>query len=154
MCVELKNYRNGCNQAVNKLKFNYLQFDEVVTELVTVVTKSHNYIQINKLRVVTKNEQLVYLLLSNLILKKQLLESEKNIKEMNEIFEEKLGVQPIDFSEQQLHILSHQKIYAQFYVFNTFPKEISKDFIEINQDQIQDFPLPRLIDRYLESFVF
>jgi A/G-specific adenine glycosylase len=81
-------------------------------------------------------------------------ESEKNIKEMNEIFEEKLGVQPIDFSEQQLHILSHQKIYAQFYVFNTFPKEISKDFIEINQDQIQDFPLPRLIDRYLESFVF
>ena len=80
LCVELKNYRNGCNQAVNKLKFNYLQFDEVVTELVTVVTKSHNYIQINKLRVVTKNEQLVYLLLSNLILKKQLLESEKNIK--------------------------------------------------------------------------
>ena len=59
LCVELKNYRNGCNQAVNKLKFNYLQFDEVVTEVATVVTKSHNYIQINKLRVVTKNEQLV-----------------------------------------------------------------------------------------------
>ena len=55
LCVELKNYRNGCNQAVNKLKFNYLQFDEVVTEVATVVTKSHNYIQINKLRVVTKN---------------------------------------------------------------------------------------------------
>ncbi len=50
LCVELENYRNGCNQLFNILIFRYLQVDEVVTKVVTVVTKSHNYLQINKLR--------------------------------------------------------------------------------------------------------
>ena len=50
LCVELENYRNGCNQLFNVMIFRHLQFDEVVTEVVTVVTKSYNYLQINKLR--------------------------------------------------------------------------------------------------------
>jgi hypothetical protein len=50
LCVELENYRNGCNQLFNVMIFRHLQVDEVVTEVVTVVTKLHNYLQINKLR--------------------------------------------------------------------------------------------------------
>lgn len=49
-CVQLENYRNGRNQLLMVLIFNYLQFIKVVTEVVTVVTKSHNYLQFNKLR--------------------------------------------------------------------------------------------------------
>lgn len=44
LCVELENYRNGCNQAINKFKINYLHSFKVVTTVVTVVTKSHNYL--------------------------------------------------------------------------------------------------------------
>lgn len=81
-------------------------------------------------------------------------DTQKSFKEMKFIFNEKIGNEPVDFSQQEVHILSHQKIYAHFYVFNNFPKEFSETYIEINHQQIQDFPLPRLIDRYLETFVF
>ena len=47
---QLENYRHGCNQLFNFMVFRHLHFSEVVTEVVTVVTKSHNYLQINKLR--------------------------------------------------------------------------------------------------------
>jgi len=50
LCVELKNYRHGCNHLFNYLLFKHLQKIEVVTEVVTVVTKTHNYLKINKLR--------------------------------------------------------------------------------------------------------
>jgi A/G-specific adenine glycosylase len=79
---------------------------------------------------------------------------EKSFHEMKLIFKDQLGFEPLDFSKQEVHILSHQKIFAHFYFFNTFPKEFSTDLIVISQNQIQDFPLPRLIDRYLETFVF
>jgi hypothetical protein len=49
-CVELENYRHGRNLLFNTLIFIDLQLKEVVTEVVTVVTKSRNYLQINKLR--------------------------------------------------------------------------------------------------------
>lgn len=49
------------------------------------------------------------------------------------------------------HILSHQHIFATFHHFNEFPNEMNQDWIVINRDQIQDYPLPRLIDRYLEN---
>lgn len=81
-------------------------------------------------------------------------DSEKSFHEMKLIIKEKMGCEPFDLSQQEVHILSHQKIYAHFYIFNSFPEVFSDEFIEINQSEIQDFPLPRLIDRYLETFVF
>ena len=81
-------------------------------------------------------------------------ETEKTFSEMKVLFKEKLGFEPVDFSKQEVHILSHQKIYAHFYIFNAFPQKNKEEFIEINLKQIQDYPLPRLIDRYLETFVF
>lgn len=81
-------------------------------------------------------------------------ESEKSFNEMKVLFNEKFGIEPIDFSDQRVHVLSHQKIYARFYIFDTFLLNFSEDMIIINQSQIQDFPLPRLIDRFLETFVF
>ncbi len=54
-------------------------------------------------------------------------------------------------SAEVTHILSHQKIIAKFYHFNSIPKKIKKEWIAIPKSNIQDYPLPRIIDRYLEN---
>jgi A/G-specific adenine glycosylase len=59
-------------------------------------------------------------------------------------------VAPTHISSQIIHILSHQKIHAQFYHFSSRPnKSILCE--EIDYSAIQDYPLPRLIDRYLKE---
>ena len=78
-------------------------------------------------------------------------DAEKNVENMCLIFQNQFGLIPYDFSSKVTHILSHQKINAVFYFFDSFPLNFSKDFIEIKISDIQDFPLPRLIDRFLEN---
>jgi A/G-specific adenine glycosylase len=57
-------------------------------------------------------------------------------------------------SETVVHKLSHQHIHARFYTINGFPEKLEKHFIEIESKNIQDYPLPRIIDRYLEKHTF
>lgn len=54
-------------------------------------------------------------------------------------------------SEPIKHILSHQHIYAVFHHIDEFPSEVQPDWIIIDRSDIQDYPLPRIIDRYLED---
>jgi len=54
-------------------------------------------------------------------------------------------------STEITHILSHQKITAKFYRINSIPEKEENDWVKIKKDDIQDFPLPRIIDRYLEN---
>ncbi|MDA7579870.1 A/G-specific adenine glycosylase [Crocinitomicaceae bacterium] len=54
-------------------------------------------------------------------------------------------------SKEVIHKLSHQTIHAIFHHIEGFPKEINKKWIKINRENIQDYPLPRIIDRYLEE---
>lgn len=54
-------------------------------------------------------------------------------------------------SSEVTHILSHQKITAKFYHFNSIPEKIKKEWLTILKGNIQDYPLPRIIDRYLEN---
>lgn len=54
-------------------------------------------------------------------------------------------------SEVQKHILSHQRIFAVFHHIDNAPKTLDSDHLEINKVEIQDYPLPRIIDRYLED---
>lgn len=49
------------------------------------------------------------------------------------------------------HILSHQRIFATFHHFNSTPKNIDDSWLTIDQSDIQEYPLPRIIDRYLEE---
>ena len=49
------------------------------------------------------------------------------------------------------HILSHQRIFATFHHFNSTPKNIDDSWLIIDQSDIQEYPLPRIIDRYLEE---
>lgn len=68
-----------------------------------------------------------------------------------EIPESPLFKKAVHTSNEVTHILSHQKITAKFYHFNSFPKQLESKWIRIKKENIQDFPLPRIIDRYLEN---
>jgi len=52
-------------------------------------------------------------------------------------------------SEEVIHKLSHQTIHAVFHHINGKPQEIRSNWTRIKSSNIQDYPLPRLIDRYL-----
>lgn len=64
---------------------------------------------------------------------------------------DQLPIKPEFKSETIIHKLSHQHIHAVFHHFNGFPDVIPESHIQIEIDAIQDYPLPRIIDRYLEN---
>lgn len=53
-------------------------------------------------------------------------------------------------SMEIIHLLSHQRLHAKFYHFSSLPKLNNQKWIKIRTENLQDYPLPRLIDRYLE----
>lgn len=60
----------------------------------------------------------------------------------------------IKVSEVIIHKLSHQHIHAVFHTILGFPQERDKKTVIIATEDIQDYPLPRIIDRYLEKNTF
>ena len=54
-------------------------------------------------------------------------------------------------SEQFKHLLSHQRIYAKFWEFNLAEMPALKGLKKIKKRNIQEFAVPRLIQKYLES---
>jgi A/G-specific adenine glycosylase len=78
-----------------------------------------------------------------------LIEQDEN----NEDFDIKTHthLSPIHVSKPITHILSHQKIHAVFYHFDGTPAAMHDNWQMIKRENLQDFPLPRLIDRYLET---
>ena len=67
----------------------------------------------------------------------------------------KIILQSADFeylgvSRQYEHLLTHQKLFVKFYRFHT-KKTIDLPFIIIPLNQLHDYPIPKLIDRYLDE---
>jgi A/G-specific adenine glycosylase len=50
-----------------------------------------------------------------------------------------------------IHLLSHQRITARFYHIETKENMDRDDWTCISYQNLQDYPIPRLIDKYLES---
>jgi A/G-specific adenine glycosylase len=61
------------------------------------------------------------------------------------------NAQPTLISTEITHLLSHQKIYTMFYHFDASSLIFDKDLSKINKTDFGDFPIPRVIDRYLET---
>ncbi len=78
-------------------------------------------------------------------------EEELNTENVNPFFQERTGLTPFYNSKPITHILSHQRIFAVFYIFDQFPKLKEENWISINKSTIDNYPLPRLIDRFLEE---
>ncbi|MEX1192797.1 MAG: A/G-specific adenine glycosylase [Brumimicrobium sp.] len=81
-----------------------------------------------------------------------LIESEKqlSIEKVCELTIEKWGVKVIKKQATYKHILSHQKIQAIFWVLEK-PVPKNKKYINITFEELYKYPIPRLIDRYLEE---
>jgi A/G-specific adenine glycosylase len=59
--------------------------------------------------------------------------------------------QPAFSSEVVKHILSHQHLFVQFHVFYSKPILIGNSWIEIELKDFHNYPIPRVIDRFVES---
>ena len=57
----------------------------------------------------------------------------------------------ISISEEHIHILSHQKIHARFYRFELSNKKLNQEYNIVNFKELDEYPLPRLIDKFLEK---
>jgi A/G-specific adenine glycosylase len=81
-----------------------------------------------------------------------LIESDKplTLNEVKSITETKWNTNTQKKITEYKHILSHQKIYASFWRVDSMIKNES-EYITVSLDEIRDYPLPRLIDKYLEE---
>ncbi len=58
---------------------------------------------------------------------------------------------PTFISSEIIHILSHQKIHTFFYHFPASSVLHNNDLLKVSKQDFNDYPIPRVIDRYLES---
>ncbi len=82
-----------------------------------------------------------------------LIETTENISrdEVQALISEKYGLKPISLSPQIKHILTHQRIHAHVWKFETFPdpSKMDESWIVIPQEDLSNYPIPRILDRYL-----
>lgn len=59
---------------------------------------------------------------------------------------------PPDYSSEIVkHVLSHQHLFVQFHVFNCKPLKMNDSWIVIELKEFHSYPIPRVIDRFVES---
>jgi A/G-specific adenine glycosylase len=78
-------------------------------------------------------------------------ENEQEIASIKDYINKTFGIKPIDFSQPKKHILSHQHIYCTFWKFDQLPKAYEANWNVISATDFHQFPIPRVIDRYLEE---
>lgn len=71
--------------------------------------------------------------------------------DFNDILKAKYNVQSYKSIDGKKHILSHQHIFSKFYFINEIIEFKEENFLKIKIEALQDYPLPRLIDRFLED---
>ncbi len=73
------------------------------------------------------------------------------IEEIKSILIGKYKITPSSVSNQIKHILTHQRIYAHVWKFDSFPQEDERDenWIKVHSNDLINYPIPRLLDRYL-----
>jgi A/G-specific adenine glycosylase len=60
------------------------------------------------------------------------------------------NIKLLKVSKARRHILTHQVIIAKFYHIET-PVNIDLSFLKISMSDISKYPLPRLIDKYIQE---
>ena len=67
---------------------------------------------------------------------------------------EKRGIADLRYDGEFTHILSHQKILAKFWLTSVKELKVNKGEQIIPLENLEDFPMPQLLIRYLESSSF
>jgi A/G-specific adenine glycosylase len=63
---------------------------------------------------------------------------------------EQFQLKPISLFTSKKHVLSHQHIFARFFIFDEIPKKINA--LKIHLDEFYKYPVPKLISNFLEEF--
>ena len=82
-----------------------------------------------------------------------LIETEKQLNSFKTIKDsfKNIGLDLIDKSIEYKHILSHQKIYATFWLVNAKNSaKLKENYTKIALKEINNYPVPKLIDNYLQ----
>lgn len=76
---------------------------------------------------------------------------ERPAAEVQDLIFERYGLKPVSVSPQIKHILTHQRIYALVWKFDAFPgaSRMEEPWIVIPEAELGDYPIPRILDRYL-----
>tara|TARA_B110000003_G_C16615914_1_gene521280 strand:- start:216 stop:1259 length:1044 start_codon:yes stop_codon:yes gene_type:complete len=56
----------------------------------------------------------------------------------------------LDVSDEFIHELSHQKIYAKFYYVKSYIGQL-KDYILVSKNKLRSYPVSRLMEKYLDT---
>ncbi len=120
------------NRYLNYFVFNY---------------KNNVYIQKRTEKDIWQNLYEFYLIETDVPTDAKLLLKDKNLK----TFAKKLEV--LSITSTKKHVLSHQHLYATFYEINIKEPITSKQLIKIKRENLDDFGLPQLINKYLKSSV-
>ena len=72
-----------------------------------------------------------------------------SLDDLKELIFSEFSCSPKKMKSLKKHILSHQHIYANFIFFDTDYHGASDGLIKVEKSDLQNFPLPRLIDRFL-----
>lgn len=120
------------NRYLNYFVFNY---------------KNNVYIQKRTEKDIWQNLYEFYLIETDVPTDAKLLLKDKNLK----TFTQKLEV--LSVTSTKKHVLSHQHLYATFYEINIKEPITSKQLIKIKRENLDDFGLPQLINKYLKSSV-
>lgn len=64
-----------------------------------------------------------------------------------------LAKKAVKISGEKKHVLSHQHIHAYFYHFDGFPDHFNVEWITTSISNIEKFPIPRLIDKYIQEWL-
>ena len=62
------------------------------------------------------------------------------------------GLQALKHIELRKHVLSHQHLFARVWIMEDFPIVQGNKFQKIRLEEIPDFPLPRLLDKFIEDY--
>ncbi len=57
-------------------------------------------------------------------------------------------------SVEFLHLLSHRRLKATFHVYHLEELPKSKEFVEVELSDLHDYPIHRLMEKFLESYLF
>lgn len=79
-------------------------------------------------------------------------DSEPSEEEVLIQIKEKFQLVPVRKSHPFKHILSHQHLFATIWFVDQLPKKSENDWKIISLKSLDDYPIPRLLEKYIETF--
>jgi adenine-specific DNA glycosylase len=77
----------------------------------------------------------------------------EELPKIKQEIENTYSIKITDISTNIKHILSHQHLYTTFWKTDAIPEIIrkNKEYLLIQKSKLIEYPIPRVIDRYLEG---